>query len=493
MSSVVGISVGGGAIRVAHPHAGNSAEHFSPDRFDLHVTPVGEQHVEEVAAEAIAAVLTRGEGGGEHDVAATAIAYRGESLARAVRGALARRQLTNYELVPEAVAAVEFLQAAGLLRDRTTIALYDFGGTGLSVSVIDIATRRVHHSERTSDISGDYLDLLIREQQIASGRIAHPPDAQGLAELDELCRSAKEQLSTTSAVALPSEHGLLLLSQENLDALIVLAVESSARLTRDVILRSERAVQAVVAIGGCSRIPQVARVVERLLGVPVVVPEQPDTVVARGAALLARPGRTVAQAPVSPDAKTEILPVVRPDGTLTPGRRKRGGRPAFASKAAHRRGRRRTPAAGAGGEQVRSAPVVRSAPNHRLATLAGGSRRELSVAGVAAGALVVIAALGLALGWGPQVLQGDSQSAKSTPSPVTTSAPRPAVLAPTIAPSTVDSTNASIAAPPRYRRPAPAPAPAPPGPNTIVVVPGLPAIVVPTLPPLLPQFPPPPR
>ena len=490
MSSVVGISVGGGAIRAAHPHAGNSAEHFSPDRFDLHTTPVGEQRVEEVAAEAIAAVLTRGEGGGEHDVAAAAIAYRGESRARAVRGALARRQLTNYELVPEVAAAVEFLQADGRLQGKTAIALYDFGGTGLSVSVVDIATRQVHHSERTSDISGDYLDLLIREQQIASGRIAHPPDPQGLAELDELCRSAKEQLSTTTAVALPSDHGLLLLSQENLDALIVLAVESSARMTRDVILHSERAVQAVVAIGGCAQIPQVARVVERWLGVPVMVPEQPETVVARGAALLARPGRTVAQAPVSFDAKTEVLPIVRPDGTLAPRRRgrKRRGRKVFAGRSAHRR----TGAAGEGREPAHPSPD-RHPASHRFAMLAGSGKRDLSVAGVAVGALVVVAALGLALGWGPQVLQGDSQSTKSTPSPVTTSAPRPAVLAPTLAPTIVDSTNDSIAAPTPYRRPAQAPTPARPGPNTIVVVPGLPAIVVPTLPPLLPQFPAPQR
>jgi molecular chaperone HscA len=101
----------------------------------------------------------------------------------------------------------------------------------------------------------------------------------------------------------------------------------------------------------------------------------------------------------------------------------------------------------------------------------------------------VVAALGLALGWGPQVLQGDSQIATTTQTPVTTSAPQPAVLAPTLAPSAVDSTNDSIAAPPRYRHPTQAPAPPRPSANTIVVVPGLPAIVVPTLPPLLPQFP----
>ncbi|MBB5914089.1 hypothetical protein BJY24_002956 [Nocardia transvalensis] len=453
MSSVLGVSVGAGAVRVAWPHAGNSADHFAPDRFDLQTVPVGDQRMEDVAAETVAGVLAA-----DPDVAAIAVTYRSEQYAKSVRAALARRQLTNYELVPEVVAAVEFLQASGELSGLRTIALYDLGSAGLSVSVVDVASRQVRYSERTSDISGDYLDSLIREQQIASGRIAHPADPDGLAALDELCRQAKEQLSATTAVALPSEHGLVLLSQENFEALIMLAVESSARMARDVIMRSEQGVQAVVVIGGCARIPMVARVLERWLSMPVTVPAQPDSVVVRGAALLARPTRTAAP-PVSFEAKTEQLAIVRPEDTAAKGRR------------GLFRGR----------ESARG-PVR---------DLALGRRRELSVAGIAAGALVVVAALGLGLGWGPQVLQGDSHS-NSAPSSATTSAPRPAALEPSIAPPPSDTTNASIAAPPPVRQQAPtteADAP-PPGPNTIMV-PGLPPIVVPTIPPLLPQFPPP--
>ncbi|WP_216900919.1 Hsp70 family protein [Nocardia alni] len=473
MSSVLGISVGAGAIRVARPHAGNSAEHFAADHFDLQTTAVGEQRVEDVVGDAIGAALTP-------DVAATTIAYRNDSHAHAVRAALARRQITNYELVPEASAAVEFLQACGELRGKTTIALYDLGSAGLSVSVVDVATRKVHYSERTSDIGGDYLDLLIREQQIASGRIAHPSDPQGLAVLDQLCRSAKEQLTTSTAVALPSEYGLVLLTQENLDALIMLGIESSARMTRDVIMRSERAVQAVVAIGGCARIPLVATVTERWIGVPVVVPAQPETVVARGAALLARPSRSNAPTPVSLDAKTEVLPTIQPDGSVARRRRRRASagvrsRLGAGGKSGGRHSRRSSDAlepAEAGGRE-----------------LAFGSRRELSVAGVAVGALVVVAALGLALGWGPQVLQGDSQSTKATPTTAPRTVSSPVVPVPTLTTPPVDSTNASVPAPPPYQRHTVAKPSAPQGPNTIVVVPGLPGIVVPTLPPLLPGFP----
>ncbi|MFF3574122.1 Hsp70 family protein [Nocardia jiangxiensis] len=463
MSSVLGISVGASAIRVARPQPGNSAEQFAPDRFDMRVAAVGEQPVEDAAVEAILAALGP-------DIGATAIAYRSEPHARAVRAALARRQVINYELVPEVAAAVEFLQASGELQGMTTIALYDLGGAGLSVSVVDIVTRQIHHSERTSDISGDYLDSLIREQQIASGRIAHPPDPEGLELLDQLCRSAKEQLTGSTAVALPSEYGLVLLSQENFDALIMLAVESSARMTRDVITRSERSVQAVVAIGGCAQIPQVAKVLERWLRVPVLAPAHPETVIARGAALLARPSRAVAQARAAFEAETEILPVVRPDRSVLGGR----GR--------SRRGKRRMMFGGRGTRSVAGefASGGISAPR---------GLRDLSVAGVAVGALVVVAALGLALGWGPQVLQGDSQSTKSTRSAVPTSIPHTSAPSTTVTPPPADSTNASVAPPPEYHPRSESPAPTRPGPNTIIVVPGLPAIVVPTIPPLLPPAP----
>jgi len=266
MSSVLGVSVGAGAVRMARPHAANPHGHVGPHSFDLQSIPVVEHQVEELAAEAIGVTLESMPG-----IAATSIAYRSEQHAKAIRAAMARQQLTNYELVPEIVAALEFAQSTGDIRGISSLVVYDLGSSGLSVSVVDTQTREVRHSERTSDISGDYLDSLIREQQIASGRIAHPPDSTGLAALDALCREAKEQLSSNTAVALPSAQGLVLLAQENFEALIMLAIESSARMARDVIVRSDRPVHGVLTIGGCARIPLIAKVLERWMGVPIIV------------------------------------------------------------------------------------------------------------------------------------------------------------------------------------------------------------------------------
>ena len=446
--------MGAGAIRVALPHPGNSAERFVATGFDVQALPVAEQQsMDDVAAETVGAVL-----GSAPDIAATAIAYRSEQHARMLRSALARRQLTNYEMVPEVTAAREFLRATGELQGYRTIALYDLGASGLTVSVVDVATGQVGHSERTSDISGDYLDSLIREQQIASGRIEHPPTAQGLATLDGMCRQAKEQLSSTTAVAVPSEHGLVLLSQENFEALIMLAVESSARMTRDVIMRSEQAVQAVFVIGGCARIPLIARILERWMGMPVLVPADPETVIVRGAALLARP---------APMAAATVMPGAGPGSGL-------------------------------GDDTVQLAPAwLAGSPPARIGKLlrgkAGsasrGRRRELSIAGVAVGALVVVGALGVGLGWGQSALRGDPQSNTS----VSTTEPAPVVRTPavTAGPPSPEATNASVVAPtPDWQGPANTGTTPPPSPP-MIVVPGLPPIMVPTIPPLLPPFPPP--
>ncbi|MEU7630307.1 Hsp70 family protein [Nocardia sp. NPDC049220] len=420
---------------MARPHAGNPHGHVAPHSFDVQTIPVVEQSVEELTAEAIGVVLESTPG-----IGATAIAYRSEQHARAIRAAMARQQLTNYELVPEIAAALEFAQSTGDIRGITSLVVYDLGSSGLSVSVVDTQTREVRHSERTSDISGDYLDSLIREQQIASGRIAHPPNAAGLAELDALCREAKEQLTSNTAVALPSEQGLVLLAQENFESLIMLAIESSARMARDVIVRSDRPVHGVLAIGGCARIPLVAKVLERWMGVPVVVPDSPETVMARGAALLARPIRTAAPTASQPSSNDELSPAWL------------------------------------------SAPAARG-------------KREISGAVLTVSSLAVIAAIGLGLGYGPQVLERDSHSSEGSPPASATTAPRTTVIDPQIAVApgtTTESAHESAAAPPPQNRRQPtSEAPPTPGPNTIVV-PGLPPIVVPTLPPEVFPFPPPP-
>ncbi len=440
--------MGAGTVRLARPQHSGPHGSVPPHSFELQSISMPEQQAEESAAEAIAATLAAS------PAAATTITFRSEPQARAVRAAMARRQLTNYQLVPEAVAAVHFAHATSDMREVSTLAVYDLGSSGLTVSVINARTSDVYQCERISDISGDYLDSLIREQQIASGRIAHPADPAGLAALDGLCRAAKEQLSNSNAVALPSEQGLVLLTQENFESLMMLAIESSARMTRDVIIRAQHPVQAVLVLGGGARIPLIARVLERTIGVPVIVPAEPETALARGAALLARPAQ-IQQAPVAPAP----VPVGEHDDPT----------PAWLTAPA--RGRR---------------PL--SALTNR-----SHSRRELNVAVLTVSSLVVLAAIGLGLGYGPEVLESGSSSDGSQAVPATTPT-RPSAAGPTTAPpATTEAEHETVAAPPINPRQAEETTAAPPtaGPNTFTVVPGLPPVVLPTLPPVaLPGFPP---
>jgi len=368
------------------------------------------------------------------------VAHRGEQRADTLRASMARQQITDYQLVPETDAALAYAEASGALQGVSSVMVYDLGSSGLSVSLVDIPSRTVQHSNRTSDISGDYLDSLIREQQIASGRVAYPHDSAGLCELDTLCRSAKEQLSSRTAVALPCEYGLVLLAREGLESLIARAVENSALMARDVLLHADQPAQAVLAVGGGAQIPLVTRILRDRFGVPVVVPDRPESAVARGAALLARPMR-----PAGHGFGTQHAP------------READTSPAWLTAAAKRQ-----------------------------------DRREVSGAVLTVSALAVIAAIGLGLGYGPQVLEPDSGGDEHATPMITTAEPHPADDDPQMAgkPETTTPEREAIAEPPP-RTETPEPPPDEPGPNTFVV-PGLPPIVVPTIPPdVLPQFPPP--
>ncbi|WP_245649392.1 Hsp70 family protein [Nocardia shimofusensis] len=475
MSSVLGVSVGASTVRLVRPHAGNSAANIDPDAFDVQSIRVSPpQRAEELAAEAVGVALAT-----TPEIGATAIAYRNEQQAHALRAAMARQQLTDYELIPETVAAVEYAQATGDIRGISSLVVYDLGSSGLTVSVVDAQTREVRHTERTSDISGDYLDSLIREQQIASGRIAHPQDEAGLAALDVLCREAKEQLSSNTAVALPSRQGLVLLTQENLESLIMLAIESSARMARDVIVRSDRPAHGVLAIGGSARIPLLGKVLERWMGVQVIVPESPETVVARGAALLARPVQVRPVAPRPAPARPVSVPA---DATAQQQNGRVGGfddemSPAWLSSTSGKRASKRD-------------KLDASMPDWLAAATRNDRRPEVNGAVLTVSALVVVAAIGLGLGYGPQVLERDRSDDDLTSVPTTTP-PRTTTLEPQIAvaPETTEVEESIVVAPPRDTS---TPPPTTPGPNTFVV-PGLPPIVIPTIPPEAFPFPAPPQ
>ncbi|AII07376.1 Hsp70 family protein [Rhodococcus opacus] len=274
MVSVLGVSVGASAVRVAYPDDEGAVIRTFP-------VDAAREHPEHVVADAIETVIAERP---VDDVQVFGVAYRDEAQAVAVQAAI------DCRLVPEVTAALRMLEASGQLGDQATLVFYDLGSSGLTVTVVDRLTGAVLGTARTDEISGDVVDRLIRDHQLDEKRIAPPADEVAESELDARCRRAKEELSTNTAVCVPGDGGLLLLSQDILDSLIVRRVEASARLAREVIESSGRAADAVVLIGGGAHIPLVASLMESWLALPVIVPAQPELVAAEGAALLAQEG-----------------------------------------------------------------------------------------------------------------------------------------------------------------------------------------------------------
>ncbi|MDV7357701.1 Hsp70 family protein [Rhodococcus oxybenzonivorans] len=483
MSSVLGVSVGASAVRLARPDSvtrEDSGHRVLPD-FRAQVVAAGRELPEDLAAESIGVVLAGGFD--NREVHATGVAYRDEAQAGAVQAAMARQQLGNYQLVPEASAALTVLDAAGALGDHSTLVFYDLGSSGLTVSVVDRETGAVVESTRTDTVSGDLFDRLIRDNQLVNKRISTPHDAAASHALDLRCREAKERLSVGGAVAVPGDGGLLLLSRDVFDSLIGVTVESSARLARDVIARSGRIPDAVVLTGGGARIPLVRAVLESWLALPVIVPDHPELVAAQGAALLAQR----AQQQQAPGGVT-VLPPPGVDATMSPYAAVPAGPTVLPLDYDDASVPRQAPGPSGGRSSgLSSTPSWLSAaappPSQRVAKV------QIRGAALAGGALAVIALIGLGLGYGSTLLnstEGTSQPVTTQPKapPAVTEMATPSLTAPPPPPTEVVEEPAATASRIQIPEPEPEPPPPPPAP----VFPGLPQFQLPPL-----QLPPLPR
>ncbi|MGW5151013.1 Hsp70 family protein [Rhodococcus koreensis] len=468
MSSVLGVSVGASAVRLARPDSVNrddAASRHVPD-FRAQVVAAGRDLPEELAAESIGVVLAGAPDAGQ--VHATGVAYRDEAQAGAVQAAMARQQLANYQLVTEASAALKFLDVSGALGDHATLVFYDLGSSGLTVSVVDRATGEVVETVRTDTVSGDVFDRMVRANQLENNRIEAPRDAAASLALDVRCREAKERLSTGGAVAVPGEGGLLLLSRDVFDSLIGVTVESSARLARDVITRSGRNPDAVVLTGGGARIPLVRTVLQSWLGLPVIVPDHPELVAAQGAALLAQqvvpPAVEVARVLPPPQHAPELNAFRHAPTAVVARSGAPSSTPSWLSAAA-------------------------PPPSQQVAKI------QIRGAALAGTALAVVAVIGLGLGYGRNLwarTEGSSQPVTTqlgTEPPVVTEMATPSPTTPQPAP-TSETVEAPVQTASQIRIPEPQPAPPPPPPPPPPIFPGLPQIQLPPFQlPELPRFP----
>ncbi|WP_186628710.1 Hsp70 family protein [Rhodococcus sp. BP22] len=291
MTVLLGVSMGAHAVRMAQPRNGTANARVSSTRlleapqqlfFHNQVIDTVDDHVEYLAAESISALAAESE-----PSMTTGVAYRDAHQADTLHRALENQHLQNYRLVPEVEAVLEYLVVSGEAAGFSTVALFDLGSSGLNVSVVNLAARRVVVTQRSSAFSGDLIDELLRDNQLA--RLGKPSDAADMDLFERRCRVAKERLSSNDAVCLPDESGMILLSRDNFEALIADHIDQAIEFARSVLIEANVPIDAVVLIGGGSRIPLVRERVGPSLHLPAITPNEPETVSARGAALSARP------------------------------------------------------------------------------------------------------------------------------------------------------------------------------------------------------------
>ena len=179
MTVLLGVSMGAHAVRMAQPRNETATARVSSTRlleapqqlfFHNQVIDTIDDHVEYLAAESISALAAESE-----PSMTTGVAYRDAHQADTLHRALENQHLQNYRLVPEVEAVLEYLVVSGEAAGFSTVALFDLGSSGLNVSVLNLAARRVVVTQRSSAFSGDLIDELLRDNQLA--RLGKPSDA----------------------------------------------------------------------------------------------------------------------------------------------------------------------------------------------------------------------------------------------------------------------------------------------------------------------------
>ncbi|MEV0337560.1 Hsp70 family protein [Nocardia sp. NPDC050713] len=214
-----------------------------------------------------------------------AVAYRSKEQAQVIRSATGKQR--ELKLVPEGTAALTFLRHTGLLDRYETVAIVDLGATGLSVTVAEQAGGNVLSSERIHAISGNAIDDLIYHH-LLDVHYARRGTRPNRGMLTNRGRAAKEHLSVTPAVTIDHVAGRpLKLTRADFEELIGDLLRDIALFTAAVFARAPKSPQAVAVIGGGANIPAVLQTLERELDVPVLTVDDPEAVIAKGAALVA--------------------------------------------------------------------------------------------------------------------------------------------------------------------------------------------------------------
>lgn len=202
------------------------------------------------------------------------------------RGVGPRRQV---RLVGEKQSVIEALTASGEIERFSSVLIADAGDSGLRTYSVNPADRSSSDVTTSKVLTGTRLDRALAEtvaRRLGSGGRVDRGVISG-------CRTAKEDLSTGAAatVAPGDGRGRIEVPAELLTEAARPMVDAAAEF----IVEQVRGAEAVVLIGGLGNLPMLQHAVaERLgdtdavsAGAELIVPDEPESVAATGAALLA--------------------------------------------------------------------------------------------------------------------------------------------------------------------------------------------------------------
>lgn len=250
-------------------------------------------------------------------------------------------------LLPEPVAAVRHHLALGGIRPGQVVAAFDVGGGTVDVAIVRSTTDgaevlgRPEGLERLGGVDVDHL-VLAHVDAVLDGQLreldATDPDVRaGVARLRLACVAAKEALSseteTTIPVRLPGLDTEVRMARTELEAALRPRLDDAVGALRRAVGGAgigEDELEAVVLVGGTSRIPLVGEAVASAVGAPTIPGADPELAIAAGAAVASGAARAdatdaptaedVADAAASPGRESTRRP--RGEGSTDPERRR---------------------------------------------------------------------------------------------------------------------------------------------------------------------------
>ena len=247
----------------------------------------------EVSAEILKVLRERAEktlGGELVGAVITVPAYFDDAQRQATKDAAKLAGLNVLRLLNEPTAAAV---AYGLDQSAEgVVAIYDLGGGTFDISILRLTggVFEVLATGGDSALGGDDFDHAIASWIVEQAGLSADLDPGTQRQLLQIACAAKEGLTDASSVSVAYGDWQAELTREAFDALIEPMIARSLKACRRAVRDSNielDEVQAVVMVGGSTRVPRVREAVAEMFGRQPLTDIDPDQVVAIGAAIQA--------------------------------------------------------------------------------------------------------------------------------------------------------------------------------------------------------------